>query len=591
MSWKLYKKMSDLLSGEIGTVKKSFGGKITFALAYPNTYKIGMSNLGFQKVYSLLNEHNDVLCERVFLPLPQEISQFKKEGIPLFSLESQTPVFDFDILAFSVTFESDYLNMLKILELSRIPIRCKDRNGRYPLILMGGICSTFNPEPLTDFIDIFFIGEADEAIQEIVKLLREMYNLSSSALRKGGHWELYQRLSSIEGIYIPSAYDVTYNNSGAIEKISVRDGFPEKVKRRWVKNLNRTPTSSKLVTPNTVFGDMYLIEVGRGCGRHCRFCMSGFCYRPPRSYSADVILREVSKGLKYRKKIGLVGSAICDNPEIDEICNGIERMGVKISVSSLRIDRLSKSLIHLLSESRHRTATLAPEAGSERLRKVINKEMGDDEILDAVQYIASEGIPDFKLYFLIGLPTETDDDIDAIISLSRRIKHSILKIARAKKHLGNITLSINPFIPKPFTPYQWEKMENTLSLNRKIKKIKTGLKNVSNIFIIHELPKWSFVQALLSRGDRRVGELILKCHQLNDDWFKTFRETNINPEFYVYRERSFDEVLPWDHIDAGIKKDYLVKEAKKSRGGETSKACPEKGECRRCGNFGCVINI
>ena len=591
MSWQLYEKARGLLSEEIGTIKKAFGGKISIALCYPNTYQIGMSNLGFQKIYYLLNQYNDVLCERVFLPSHEDEIHFKKENIPLFSLESQTPVHNFDILAFSVTFESDYINILKILNLSHIPIRSKDRNERHPLILMGGICATFNPEPLSDFIDMFFIGEGDEAIDEFVNALREGYEFSGRKADSDSLNDFYLRLSAIDGIYIPSAYEATYKSSGVIEKVSPKDRFPQKVKRRWARDLNKTPTSSKVITSNTVFGDMFLIEVERGCGKHCRFCLAGYSYRPVRNYSAEVILKEVSEGLRYKRKIGLIGSAICDSPYIDEISDGIAKMGGTISVSSLRLDRLSKKLIDLLSASGHRTATIAPEAGSERLRKIINKEMSDDEILDAVQFMASAGLTNFKLYFLIGLPTETDDDIDAIINLTKRIKHSILKIAKSKGHLGNITLSVNPFIPKPFTPYQWERMEDTKSLNGKIKKIKSGLKGVSNINIIHELPKWAFVQALLSRGDRRIGELLYKCYELNGDWFKTFRETNINPEFYVYRERDFDEILPWDHIDSGIRKDYLVKEAKKSREEKITPACPDEGECRRCGDLGCVTSI
>jgi len=586
MSWQLYEKARGLLSEEFGGIKKSFGGKITIALCYPNTYQIGMSNLGFQKIYYLLNQHDDVLCERVFLPFPKDEFSFKKKNIPLFSLESQTPVHNFDILCLSVTFEADYINILKILNLSHIPLKCKDRSEKHPFVLMGGICATFNPEPLSDFIDIFFIGEGDEAIDEFVDAVR----CFSLAINKGKDG-FYKRLSTIDGIYIPSAYDVTYKDSGAIEMVLPKNGFPQKIKRRWVKDLNKTPTSSKIITSNTVFGDMFLIEVERGCGKHCRFCLAGYSYRPVRNYSAEVILKEVSEGLRHRKKIGLIGSAICDSPYIDEICDGIAKMGGTISVSSLRLDRLSKKLVDLLSVSGHRTATIAPEAGSERLRRVINKETSDDEILDAVQLIASAGLHNYKLYFLIGLPTETDDDIEAIVSLTKRIKHSILKIAKSKGHLGDITLSVNPFIPKPFTPYQWEKMEDTKSLNSKIKKIKSGLKGVSNINIIHELPKWAFVQALLSRGDRRIGELLYKCYELNGDWFKTFRETNINPDFYIYRERGFDEVLPWDHIDSGIRKDYLIKEAKESREEKITPACPEKGECRRCGDLGCVTNI
>lgn len=591
MAWQLYEKARGLLSEEIGTIKKAFGGKISIALCYPNTYQIGMSNLGFQKIYYLLNQYNDVLSERVFLPSPEDEIHFKKENIPLFSLESQTPVHNFDILAFSVTFESDYINILKILNLSHIPIRSKDRNERHPFLLMGGICATFNPEPLSDFIDMFFIGEGDEAIDEFVNALREGYEFSGRKADGDSLNDFYLRLSAIDGIYIPSAYEATYKSSGVIEKVSHKDRFPQKIKRRWAKDLNKTPTSSKVITSNTVFGDMFLIEVERGCGKHCRFCLAGYSYRPVRNYSAEVILKEVSEGLRYKRKIGLIGSAICDSPYIDEISDGIAKMGGTISVSSLRLDRLSKKLIDLLSDSGHRTATIAPEAGSERLRKIINKEMSDDEILNAVQFMASAGLTNFKLYFLIGLPTETDDDIDAIVNLTKRIKHSILKIAKSKGHLGNITLSVNPFIPKPFTPYQWERMEDTKSLNSKIKKIKSGLKGVSNINIIHELPKWAFVQALLSRGDRRIGELLYKCYELNGDWFKTFRETNINPEFYVYRERDFDEILPWDHIDSGIRKEYLIKEAKKSREEKITPPCPDEGECRRCGDLGCVTNI
>ncbi|MEK7846416.1 MAG: hypothetical protein AAB257_05580, partial [Nitrospinota bacterium] len=308
MSWQLYERAMSLLSEEIGAVKKPFGGKVTVAIAYPNTYEIGMSNLGFQKIYHILNSHNDILCERVFLPSPEDTIRFKKEGIPQFSLESQTPVCNFDIVAFSVTFESDYINILKILELSRIPIKGIERNERHPIILMGGVCATSNPEPLSDFIDIFFIGEGDEAVDEFVGVLRSEYDRRRNGKTLYG---FYLRLAAVDGIYIPSAYKIIYDKSGVIEDILPSVGFPQKVKRRWVKDLNKTPTSSRLLTQNTVFGDMYLIETGRGCGKNCRFCLAGYTYRPPRNYSAEVILKEAFDGLGYRKKIGLVGSAIC----------------------------------------------------------------------------------------------------------------------------------------------------------------------------------------------------------------------------------------------------------------------------------------
>ncbi|MFV1951743.1 MAG: TIGR03960 family B12-binding radical SAM protein [Nitrospinota bacterium] len=583
MSHKLYKRAKGLLAGEEGAVVKDFGGRITIALSYPNTYYVGMSNLGYHKIYSLLNRKNDVLCERVFLPAGEEIDILEGSRTPLFSLESQTPVNRFDIVAFSVTFETDYLHILKILELSRIPLKSGERTDKDPLIIVGGICPSFNPEPLASFIDVAIIGEGEEVVPEMIEVLRQVHPHED---RK----EFIIRLSQIEGIYIPSAYHISYTAAGEVASVEPDDGFPKKIRKRWLKNINKSPTTSQIITHNTVFGDMYLIEIGRGCGRHCRFCAAGYIYRPPRNYDLDLLLREGKKGLIYRERIGLISSAICDYPRIDELCEGLEKMGAKISVSSVRIDSVSERMIRYLVSSGSKLVSIAPEAGAADLRRAINKEMSEDGILNAIELIIGHGIPNLKLYFLIGLPGEKDEDIDEIINLTKKIKHIITKKGKEKKRLGIMTISINTFIPKPFTPYQWEGMEDIASLNRKIKYIKAGLRRMSNIKVIHTLPKLGFVQGLLSMGDRRVGEILLAVHRMKGDWHRVFRELNLNPGFYVYRKKRFDEVLPWDHIDIGVKKEYLIEECIKARKGITTSPCPGKGACKRCGDFYCPDN-
>lgn len=553
-------KIRRLVDEERGTIKKSFGGRISFALAYPNLYRVGMSNLGFQNIYYLLNRENDVVCERAFLPEREDIDSLMKSKSPLVSLEGQTPLSNFNILAFSVSFERDYINVLKILDLARIPLLAHQRKDSYPLVIVGGICAFYNPEPLTDFIDLFVIGEGEEVLRDF---LGEFKKTADSEETKE---EMLKRLSQIDGIYVPSGYSVTYLPDGRIKAVRAKEGFPREIKKRYIKDVNQFPTSTRISTPHTEFSDMYLVEIERGCGRSCNFCVTGYSYNPPRYYSKETIMQEVKKGLKVCDRIGLVGSAVMDHPQLESICNDIIKMGGKISVASLRIDELSEGLVRCLAASGHKTLAFAPEAGTERLRRLISKEMTEEEIIGGIRLVMANNIPNIRLYFLIGIPTETDNDIEGIIDLIKKIKHHILKSSRKKGKLGNITLSINPLVPKPFTPFQWDRMDDVKSLERKLKMIKGGLKKVGNVSIIHELPKWSFVQAVLSRGDRRVGELLAAAYCLNEDWRKAFKEININPDFYAYRKRDDKETFPWDHINVGIKKEHLLKRREKGRG-------------------------
>jgi radical SAM family uncharacterized protein len=551
-------KIRRLLSEEKGGVFKSHTGKISIALAYPNAYRTGMSNLGFQNIYYLLNREEDVVCERVFLPDRNDVEALFRKKTPFTSFESQVPLTEFDILAFSVSFENDYINILTMLHLAKIPFHAGEREYPFPLIIAGGVCVFYNPEPLTDFIDLFIVGEGEEVIGDFVSKFRqsrESGEPKNAALR---------RFAAIEGIYVPSGYRVHYHPDGRIESVETKEDYPERIKKRCIRDVDRFPSCTRIFTKNTGFSGMYLVEIERGCGRHCNFCAAGHVYDPLRYFSKETIMESVKQGLESSDKIGLVGSSLMDHPHLEAICKDICDRGGKISVSSLRVDSLSEGLLECLEKSGQKTLTFALEAGTERLRKVINKELTEEEILEGIRLMTAYDIPHIKLYFLIGIPSERDEDIEAIISLSKKIKHSILKESRKKGKIGNITLSINPFVPKPFTPFQWDRMEDVKSLERRLKMIKNGLRQTGNVSVIHELPKWAFVQTLLSKGDRRTGKILLEAYHFKEDWRKTFQEVNINPEFYVYRKQGYDEILPWDHLDVGVKKEYLMAKRKEA---------------------------
>ena len=575
MTRKLTEKIDALLARERGTIYKARGADVEVALAYPNTYHVGMSNLGVHQIYAVLNRRDDTACERVFLPDEDDREEYYRTGTALAALESQRPVKDFDILAFSVSFEQDYLNVLEMLDLAGIPAGRSERGPGDPLLVLGGICTFFNPEPLADFFDIMIIGEGEEVVQEFI----EVFRLN----RDKGRDALLRALCSVEGIYVPGFYEVEYLADGRIRgRTRLVPEAPERIRKRSVSDIDRAAASSVILTPDTEFSDMHLAEITRGCGRDCRFCMAGYLYLPPRNLSSDQAGEQAKRADDVCGKIGLVGSALSDYPAIDELCARIEG---SLSVSSLRADSLSPALIERLARSGHKTISIAPEAGSERLRKVINKGLDEADILRAADLVFGSGIPNLKLYFIIGLPTETDDDVAEISALAQKVREVQLRHARAAGRIGRITLSVNSFVPKPFTPFQWEPMEAVASLNRKMRSLEKTLKPVGNMNVIHDLPKWEYFQALLSRGDRRLGRLLQAAHRHDGDWKAAARELGADMDFYVARRRDFDEVLPWDFIDIGVRKDYLKKEFERALEGKYTPPC-KVGSCKTCGVCG-----
>jgi radical SAM family uncharacterized protein len=572
MSRKLREKNDALLAAERGAIYKPQGAVITVALAYPNVYAVGMSNLGVHQIYFLLNKRQDTACERVFLPDEADIEEHNGTGTPLFSMESKQQIREFDILAFSVSFEQDYLNILEMLRLSNIPLKREERTEGDPLVVLGGICTFFNPEPLADFFDCIIVGEGEEVAGEFLDSYR--------ANRAQGRHALLRALCGIPGVYIPEFYAVLYKEDGTIRERTILDrSAPERIVKRSAAEFGRAPASTVIFTPHTEFSNMYLSEITRGCGRHCRFCMAGYIYLPPRNLSIEQAQVQAGKADDLCGKIGLVGAAISDYADIGALCSAI---GGGVSVSSLRADSVSKALIERLATSGHKTISIAPEAGSERLRKVINKGITEEDILRAADLVFGSGIPNLKLYFIIGLPTEKLEDVDAIIALAEKVHEVQLKHARPQGWIGRITLSVNSFVPKPFTPFQWEPMEAVESLNWKQRHLEKAVRKIGNMHIIHDLPKWEHVQALLSRGDRRTGALLRTAHANGGDWKKAAKENGVHTDFYVTRKREFSEALPWDFIDIGVRKEYLRKEYERALEGRFTPPC-RVGSCKTCG--------
>ncbi len=556
ISWKLIQKAKGVLEKERGTVHKPWGGKITICLIYPNSYHVAMSNLGFQTVYQCLNSEDDVVCERAFLPDPEDLQEYYNTQTPLFSLESQKPLCDFDILAFSVSFENDFLNILSLLGLARIPSESRLREKSYPLVIAGGVAIFLNPEPLGEFFDLFILGEAEEVVGEFLEVYR-------SALSRGGENEkddFLKKVGGVEGIYVPKFYDVTYTDEGKIEAMEPKQGFPRRVKRRWIREIDRFPTRSTLFTSDTEFKEMALVEVNRGCPRGCRFCAACFVYHPFRNRSLSLLESLSKEGLTEEHRIGLTGTAVSDYPDLLPLCEGILSQRGGISLASLRVDGITPPLVQCLREGGDRTVAIAPEAGSERLRRVLRKGYTEEEVLKAIDHLVENGLSQIKCYFLIGLPSENDEEVKAILLLAKKIRHQILSNRKSQREKWKIVLSVNPFIPKPATPFQWVPLEEVGELKRKLKVIQRGLKGEKGMEMIHDLPKWAYIQTLLSRGDRRVGKILMAVHRWEGNWGQALREMSINPDFYVYRKRDLDEVFPWDFIDHGITKERLKEE-------------------------------
>jgi radical SAM superfamily enzyme YgiQ (UPF0313 family) len=536
MNKRLIEKAAYLLSKEKGTVFKDPGGKIKIALVYPNRYPVGMSSLGFQGIYGLLNGYSDILCERVFLPDAEDMKEYERTGTELFSLESRRTLSRFDIVAFSVSFENDYPNIVRILRMSRIPVRSSVRASSHPIIIMGGACAFFNPEPIADFFDLCFVGEAEEMLPEFLAVYRE------SATRE----ELFERSLGIEGMYLPGRYEIAYSSdTGLISGRRAVRGAPEIIRKRAVKDIAASVFRPVITTPEAEFSDMYLLEAMRGCPWSCRFCVAGRIYKPARKKDLGAIKKEIEEALSKTSRVGLIGPSLSDYPHAEEVL-GIE--GVDFSITSLRASPRSARIAALMSG--HKSISIAPEAGTERLRKVINKQVTEEDILETADSILKGNIETLRLYFMIGLPTETREDIDGIIRLVGKV--------RSAARRGSITVSVSTFVPKPFTPFQWHPMEQLKEVKERLKMIKKGLSSVRGVRVFHDVPKYAYMQGVFSLGDRRVGALAEKT--AIEPFSISGNISGVSPDFYVFRKKTREESLPWDFIDAGVSKELLWRE-------------------------------
>jgi len=551
------------------TVNPHAGQKV--AIVYPNTYFVGMSNLGLHIIYEEINLRNDSVCERIFLPEKKELEAYDKTKTPLMSVETQRPMHQFDVVAFDVTFEMDYFHIPLMLRHGRVPIKGKDRTEFDPIVIAGGPCATFNPEPFADFIDAFIIGEGEGIVSRVLDIIRDgkMEGLDRHAILR--------QLANISGVYVPSLYVPIYSEDGEFKGYDIVEGAPKTIKRHF--EMLTSGGETVVATNYTEFGAMYIIEVARGCGRHCRFCMAGYCFRVPRVRPLDILKEGVDRAEKLGKKVGLMGAAISDYPEVDELVTYIRSKDMRYSCASLRADSLTQAVVDGLADSGQKTITIAPETGSERLRRVINKGISEEHLKNAATLSAKSGIQHMRLYIMIGLPTETDEDIEAIVGLAERTQAHMAEVGCK----GRLTLSINPFIPKPFTPFQWMAMDNQKTVEKKLQYIKKALQKNRRIEVLVESPKEAYIQGVLARGDRRLGAVLAACAA--DRGSKSFKAemkaAGLDMDEMNYRERSFDEFLPWSHLDMGMDDGYLEMEWKRSVDEAYTPPCVQG--CKRCG--------
>ena len=510
MGWDAVRKARRRLSREQGTIIKDWGGRLPIALIYPNSYYLGMSCLGVHAIYSFLNSYGDVVCERVFWERENQTP-----GAPLISLESQRPLSDFSVLAFSLNYEIDYLNVVQVLKASGIPLYASERDGGQPLVIAGGPAITANPMPLTPFFDVLCIGEAEPILPGMLALLFEGIGEERNQLLKA--------LALLPGVYVPQYHS----------------GAP--LVRQWLRKLDEFATASSVLTRDTELGDLYLIEVGRGCSWECPFCLVSSAFSPMRFRSVAGLVARAEEGLKYRRRVGLIGPAVTAHPQIEELLLELEQIGAGLSMSSLRIKPLSRRVLEILARGGAQTISLAPEAGSPRLRQLIKKGISEDDVLRAIGLVAELGFRQLKLYFMIGLPSETEGDVEEIIRLAVSCK-DILDRARGGTRLG---LNVAPFVPKASTPFQRLPMASLSTLNRRLALLKKSLPP-RGIRLKFESPAWSEVQAVLSRGDARVASVLAGIGEVSlAGWRKAVADCNLDVDFYAHQRWDAVQSLPW----------------------------------------------
>ena len=560
-SWHQRDAARQTLAREVGYVRKPHVDRMRVGLAFPNTYFVGMSNLGFQTVYKLFNADPATVCERVFLPPKQELQTLVTQNARLVTLESQTPLHDLDVLAFSVSFEWDYTNVVTMLRLAGLPPRAEDRDHRHPLVVIGGAVTFVNPEPLAPFADVIAAGEGEVLVPALLQAVAEASSRD----------DLLRRLAAGRGFYVPAFYDVTYHDDGTLAGWTPKPGTgaPPTVKKAALRTTDAVdPPATSIFTPDTEFGSRFLIEVVRGCANLCRFCWAGYNYLPVRAFPTERILELAAAARPYADRVGLVSIALCDHPDIELLLTRLAEMGYSISPASLRLDDLTPAIVRRLRASGERTLTIAPETGSDRLRRVINKTVTNAEILEKAELIFAEGIENLKLYYMIGLPTETDDDLVAMRDLTVQLRDVMLRHARGRGAAGRIVGSVNPLVPKPGTTYQWLPMLDTGEIERRMKRLRGLVGGLEHVYFSIKSERHSYYQALLSLGDRRVAPAIEAAERNGGQWRQAVQEAGVDADFYIYRDRSADRVLPWDIIDGGMKDAFFRAELEKGQRAE-----------------------
>ena len=570
MSWNLQKEIKEILATEIGTQIFAPGRRTPVAFLYPNTYHLGMSNLGLHILYQILNKKGWA-CERVFLPEAKKREEYAKTKTALFSMETQRPLADFPYICITVSFEMDYLNALTQLRMGHIKLPARERGEKDPFVILGGPCATFNPEPLADFADLVVIGEGEETLPKLLALLEQL------RLDKKTRKEKLLAAAKLPGVYVPQFYQPEYDEDGNFTNMRRLADVPERISRQWVKNLDDYPHTSAIVSPYTEFSNMFIVEVARGCGRHCRFCMAGYCFRRPRNRKLELLLQDIRQRPEQTAKVGLMGAAVSDYPQIRELTQTLVEERIPFSCASLRADSLDLPLVQALANSGQRTMTVAPEAGSARMRAAINKGIEEAHIWQAMEYAAQAGMPNTKLYFMIGLPGETDEDIEETVALVHRVRKRMDELG----HKGDLTLSVNAFIPKPFTPYQWSPVEDSRVLKRRFKLLQDGFKKDRRIRVLTESLKETMLQAALARGNRRIGELLLWACDRQTGLKEAFQHYGLAPETEACRSIGLAAPLPWDHLDMGVTREYLLRERHNSETGTFTPGCFDG--CQRCG--------
>ncbi len=569
MSRRLQERHRRLREAEIPLAPLRRAGAFRIALCYPNLYFVAMSNLGFQGVFQLFNSYPDTVCERAFLPDDVDRDDLEASGRPLLSFDTGTELRRFHALAFSVSFEHDYLHVLEVLRLAGIPLRARDRGPGDPLVILGGAAMFLNPEPLAPFADLIAVGEGEALVPKLMEGL-----LGAPDPRRA-----LEALRPQDGFYVPSRYEVRYHPDGTVAGY---DGPGRVIRQRGWPGKMALP-QTVILTPETEMSMKFMVEISRGCPCMCRFCWAGYNFLPVRGISRREIVDRAREVRRFTNKIGLVSTAVCDHPEIDGVVDDLAALGYEVSVASLRLDDLTPDFVLKLVDTGVQGLTLAPECGSDRMRRIINKQFTNSDILERARWIFEHGIQNLKLYYMVGLPFEEHADVDAIVSLTEAIREVMLAVGRGRGRVGRLHPSINPFIPKPGTPFQWLPLEHPKQTDHKLQSLRRAFGRMPNVDAIIKSARTGATQSVLALGDRRVADALEIAVRDRIDLKRAMKLAGLDLGFYLFRERGRDEVLPWDIVDNGVSKAYYLRELDKSRVERFSPHCPEIQGCIRCG--------